>query len=274
MNSNSFDDYFLTRGCISNKEKLLQYRNKIIEKDEELLTTIERYYKNNIDNYFFIKGKEYEDTKIYHQMLTYYLLSIEMENSVEAMFRLGYYYETVKNDYFLTIKYYSMALNQDHSNSIFRLGLLYHLIFANYEFSVNYYLRAIKYNHTTAMNNIAAIYHGIYNNSSMAKKYYQMGADRGNSLAMHNLGKLFYKENSTELSLKYFLMAVEENFKDSINFVLEILSSKTIVSEVDLSNVNSINFEDMEKIRHIISENVSFSNNIDLSLHYYFFIFK
>jgi tetratricopeptide (TPR) repeat protein len=64
-------------------------------------------------------GYYYEQQENYENMMKYYLMAIENENSF-AMYYLGYYYEKQKN-YENMKKYYLMALEHDHNMNLNRI---------------------------------------------------------------------------------------------------------------------------------------------------------
>ena len=69
----------------------------------------------------FNLGNYYKEITNYELMKKYYLMAID-KGHVDAMFNLGYYYETYEKDYKSMKKYYLMAINKDNNKPLLNLG--------------------------------------------------------------------------------------------------------------------------------------------------------
>ena len=84
----------------------------------------------------------------------YYLKSIKDDNNINAMFKLGKYYENT--DTKLMIKYYKMAARLKCDESMFELAK-YHKKTNNIKSMLKYYKMSAKLNNNKALNNLCLV---------------------------------------------------------------------------------------------------------------------
>lgn len=65
-----------------------------------------------MSNYYFLRGEEFEEAEHYEQMINYYNMAIKHNeiNTIEAHFRLGYYYKEIEKNYILMEQHYKLAI--------------------------------------------------------------------------------------------------------------------------------------------------------------------
>ena len=101
---------------------------------------------------------------------------------------IGLYYQQIKINHELMIKYLLMAINKDNSNAMYNLGNYYKNIKKDYELMKKYYLMSIDKDNSNAMTSLGYYYHDIEINDEYIKKYYLMAINKGNANAMYNFG--------------------------------------------------------------------------------------
>jgi len=119
---------------------------------------------------------------------------------------LGVYFHS-KGDTKNMIKYYLMAIEKDNSNAMNNLGCYYEATCED-DNTIKYYCMAIEKGNSVAMNNLGKYYHNKGDTKNMIKCYL-MAIEKGNSVAMNNLGKYYHNIGDNENTLKYYLMAIK-----------------------------------------------------------------
>lgn len=128
------DDSLYELGNIYYKNKLynlmIKFYNKLIKYQDGDNVSYDVY------NLRLFLGDFYKKNNDYEMMKKYYLMAIDKNNKY-AMFRLGYYYESIEKNYDLMKKYYEMS---NYKYSFIRLSYYYKNIEHNYELYEKYSL--------------------------------------------------------------------------------------------------------------------------------------
>ncbi len=173
--------------CKFKYKKMLLLLNDI--KESNIYTLLGRYYRCQKCDYYLMKK--------------YYLMAIELGNSI-AMRDLGYYYQYDEPNYYLMKKNYLMAIELGNLKAIHYLSYYYKDIEKNYDLMKKYYLIAIKLNDSCAMCKLAEYYKYIEKNYNLMKEYYLIAIEFNDSLAICYLKKYFKEiENNEANYYKY-----------------------------------------------------------------------
>ncbi len=109
--------------------------------------------------------------KNYHLMIKYYLMAIELNNSI-AMVELGKHYRHYLRNYNLMKKYYLMAIELNNPYAMYYLGHYYGEIEHNYVLMEKYYKMAIEFNNFYALHQLAIYYQNTKQKYDLMKQYY------------------------------------------------------------------------------------------------------
>lgn len=157
-------------------------------------------------------GIYYETIKINHKLcVKYYELSVK-ENNTTSMINLGLYYRNEKN-YLLMKEYLLMALNNGNMEAANYLGLHYQNVEIDYNLMKIYYLAGIDIGNIDCINNLAFYYKNIEKDFELMKKFYERGSNNNNSpISMFELGHYYqYIEKDYKLMKYYYKMAIKYN---------------------------------------------------------------
>jgi TPR repeat protein len=104
------------------------------------------------------------------------------------------------------------------SDDLYYMGVYYQYIRKNYDLAIKYYFLASDNGDTNATNNLG-VWYQYFNGKSddnLAEKYYIMAVNKENTTAMYNLGFFYYNKKKYDLMKKYLLMAIERGFSDAM----------------------------------------------------------
>jgi len=161
-----------------------------------------------------------EDTLVDSQQLLD-VTTNSLENGVE--------YCALGDKYLLEKKYdlmklnYKKAIQSKNVDAMFKLGKYYQEVEINYELLYKYYTFAIRHNNIDAMFNLAKFKHFVSDRSTSkynAEKYYKMAIEKGCVDSMINLGILILnEERHREECEKYFIMAGEKGHTQALYYL-------------------------------------------------------
>jgi len=100
--------------------QLLEENNKTEEQEIKL------------GNIYYKLGYFYQQKKNYNEMLRYYLIAINKNNTF-ATVKLAGYYEHIEKNYDKAKKYYILGVEQNNSDAMFNLGQYYRCVENNFE---------------------------------------------------------------------------------------------------------------------------------------------
>jgi TPR repeat protein len=169
---------------------------------------------NNVDAMYKLGSYYQESERNYDEMKKYYLMAIE-KNHVDAMYRLGDYYYFYEKNYEEMKKYYLMAIEKGEDwmkgklQAINSFANYYSCIEKKYDEMKKYYLMAIEKGCVESMCNLAHYYEEIEKNYDEMKKYYLMAIEIGDMGSMRILAEHYQDEENYEEMKKYYLMAIE-----------------------------------------------------------------
>jgi TPR repeat protein len=142
----------------------------------------------------------YQNVKDYDNMIKYCEKAINVSNDVNAMMKLGYYYQAISIDYDKMKKYYDMVVTTNPNH-----GSVYH--------------------------NLGLYYEDIEKNIEKAKELYTKGHDVGDIDCAYNLGKLaslHFPYDDMEIAIKYYTIGANAGHKESKSRLKDIEQSRSI----------------------------------------------
>jgi len=126
---------------------------------------------------------------------------------------LGFYYSAVKDDKYLTKKYYLKGIEYSNVHAMYNYALVCE---DNDEYSEmkKYFKMAIALGDVESMASLGYYYYNTDNYDKM-KKYYMMAIDKGNTEAMIYMGHYYLIDKlKEEKGLRFYRMAIEnKNYK-------------------------------------------------------------
>jgi TPR repeat protein len=137
-----------------------------------------------------------------------------LENDI-ILLLIGNYYELVKQNQELAVKYYEMSANLDNSSAMVELGNHY-LNNSNDELMVKYYQMAVEKGLKEPLSTLGRHYRNKKDYDNM-KKYFDMGIELSDPECMYQYGLYYYlygKDN--DLAKKYYTMASEHSHPDAL----------------------------------------------------------
>ena len=157
-------------------------------------------------------------------------------NVVDAMFGLGYLYDTALKDFDKAILYYKMAIEKDDTEAMNNLGYLYKNELKDFDLAMTYYKMAIEKDDSSAMYNLGNLYRNELNDYDQAIHYYKMAIEKGDASSMYNLGYLYHdKLNDFDQAIYFYKMAIEKEHVDAMT---------------NLGNLYNGEFQDSEQAAH------------------------
>jgi tetratricopeptide (TPR) repeat protein len=139
--------------------------------------------------------------------IKYFTMAIE-QGYVYSMVLLGRYYDTLKRSE-LARKYYLMAAEKNNTTAMIYLAISFEEAH-QYELAEKYYLQAIQGGSTTAIYDLADCYE-TQEKYSLAEEYYLQAIAKGDSDSMYRLGLLYdKKKKDREAAEKYYHMALHD----------------------------------------------------------------
>ena len=237
----------------------------------DIIMNLEHLFFNDLNQIYYYYGIYYQIQNDFDNMIKYYLMAIEKNNST-AMNNLATFYEKQQN-YDQMMKYYLMAIEKDNSTAMNNLADYYEKQ-QDYEQMIKYYLMAIEKNNSTAMNNLATYYFQQRNYDQMMK-YFLMAIERGNLVSLCNLGSYYEKQNDFDSMIKYYLMAIEKGNSKAMNNLARyyekhndyenMMKYYLIFAETDNKYKDKINmFLSREKIPEYFKKAYNFLNDDNL----------
>ena len=211
-------DYMLISVLLSRLLSIIDYFNiltlthmahKYFKKQNNVV--MEMCYKEAIDlgslDAMYELGYYYQTTnKYFYEMQFWYATASRMGHEKSMLQLANYHY--VNNDINSMKKYYLMAIEKKKSTiAMYCLGKYYQRI-AYYEQMKKYYKMAIAHGNSNAICNLASHYEKVEHNYKLASVYYKLGVGFKNPKAMHNLGDYYYYIKKDYIKMKkYYKMA-------------------------------------------------------------------
>lgn len=136
--------------------------------------------------------------------IDYYKKAFEL-GDVEAMYKVGLYYEVDEIDMDKAIVYYEMAATKGCVKSMANIGCCYQDIDC-YEQAKTYYEMAINHGDVDSMYNLALYYEEVEKNYTQAVYYYEMASINGDMDATLKLGMYYATiDICYEKAISYFI---------------------------------------------------------------------
>jgi hypothetical protein len=178
-----------------------------IEEKTEELKKILKIHSYNYD--------EPKNIEMIHKIYELFVNNI-VDNSIEDgdyYTYLGFYYSAIKNDKYLTKKYYLKGIEEKNVHAMYNYALVCE---DNDDYSTmkKYFKMAIELGDIESMASLGYYYYNTDNYDKM-KKYYLMAIEKGNSEAMIYMGHYYLVDKEKEeKGLKFYEMAIEsKNYK-------------------------------------------------------------
>jgi hypothetical protein len=177
---------------------------------EEKVIELKKILKNHSYNY-----DEPKNIEMIHKIYDLFKNNI-VDNSIENgdyYTYLGFYYSAIKNDKYLTKKYYLKGIEEKNVHAMYNYALVCE---DNDDYSTmkKYFKMAIELGDIESMTSLGYYYYNTDNYDKM-KKYYLMAIEKGNTEAMIYMGHYYLVDKEKEeKGFKYYNMAIEnKNFK-------------------------------------------------------------
>ena len=174
----------------------------------------------------------------------------------------------------LAIEYYIKASLQ---NNISITLINYYLNTKNYENLEYYYTKFIEYNskqiynetHSKILNALGLFYSNV--DTSSAIKYYKTSINYGDTKSMYDIAILYKSINEFELYVKFYEMALNNNYYDAIENIHEYKHIKELL-EKSLKNPLKNNENKLKyNNNHLKLNKVDFENNSNQFVHSNYF---
>ena len=170
------------------------YCQKQIRIEEVYYYSIDADGRDHTDEKTQIKNRINEYTEL---MTQYYLMAIE-EDSVNAMNKLGRYYQETENNTTLMFKYYLMAVQNSSSYAMRKMA---HYFFdeENYDWMKYFYEMAISHGDIKAAYYLGHYYQYYNPNKKLMKKYYLIAIENMSHFYQEQYHSINYiKSTNTE----------------------------------------------------------------------------
>jgi TPR repeat protein len=243
---------------INNEDSIKKIYDLLINtKIFEPINAIENHY---LGWYYCIINKNYD------LVPKYYLMAIDLGNTI-SMVNLGNYYLKIDKNNDLAKKYYFMAINNGDAYGCHHLAHYYQFTEKNYDLMKEYYLLGINKNFILSMYNLADYYQHREINYKLMKKYYLMAINKNNMKSLSNLINYYNYNNLPIKKLKVLIKYSEKKeIINHINYIAKIkLNKKDKIKFINMI----INFEDndISSIIKILIKTIKYKINI-IRLHF------
>jgi len=161
---------------------------------------MQKYYDKIIN--ICLEFKKTDTTKIEKNEKNIPLFAVAANN-------YGHYYQLIKPNNKLMIKYYLLATDNGYYQSFRSLAHHYKDI-KDFENAKRYFLLAIEKNVDGALNDFGFYYHETDKNFDMMKKYYDMSIDKGFLFTHHNYGYYYQLEKDYVNMKKHYQIVIDK----------------------------------------------------------------
>ena len=156
-------------------------------------------------------------------MLKYYDLAIKRHNPI-SMNNMGYYYKSI-NNIPMAKNYYVQAIEHSYISSANNLAYIYQFDDVDVDLMLYYYNMVLNSDNATLSDKKTALFHLGYfyqynkPNQTLMLKYYNQAIELEDDSSMFNLGFYYFVSKKYDLMKKYFNMSIKYNNCSAMNYM-------------------------------------------------------